>query len=331
MAARVDAMDGARARVVHAVLSPAALLEAVARAYSIPGPSACELLKLGLNDTYVLTAPRRRYVLRVYRAGWRSTDEIDYELALLAHLAARGVPVAAAILAEDGSSSLPILAPEGPRRAALFALLPGAPLRWGDEASSRLAGRLLGDVHAAADDFQGPPGRVRLDVDHLVDRSLAALRPFLEHRPEDRAYLDELAARLRDRVRAAAAEGLDWGPCHGDFSAKNLHLHRGALTVFDFDFCGPGWRAYDLLPARWHAARRGSAGLWEAFLRGYRDARPLGDHDVAAVPLFEAVRHVWAMGLRSAEVPYRGSARLGSAYLDYRLAAFRRWEREHRP
>jgi Ser/Thr protein kinase RdoA (MazF antagonist) len=328
----VDAVGVDPARVVHSVLSPATLQEAVARAHPIARPTGCELVKLGMNDTYVLRTPRQRYVLRVYRAGWRRPDEIDYELALLAHLAARGVPVAAAVPTADGRLSLPVLAPEGPRRAALFAFVPGAPLRWRDEAGSRLAGRLLGDVHAAADDFQDPPGCSRLlDVDHLIDRPLAALRPFLEHRPRDRAYLDGLAVRLKDRVRAAAEGGLDWGPCHGDFGAKNLHLHQGVLRVFDFDFCGAGWRAYDLLPARWQAAERRSTGMWEAFLRGYRAARPLGHSDVAAVPMFAVLRHLWGMGLRSSEVPYRGISRLGSEYLDYRLAAFRRWEREHLP
>jgi Ser/Thr protein kinase RdoA (MazF antagonist) len=327
--ASAEAIAEAPARIVHSVLSPAALLEAVADAYPVARATACELLKLGLNDTYVLTTPRGRYVLRVYRSGWRSPEEVGYELALLAHLAARGVPVSPALPTADGELSLALVAPEGPRRAALFELIPGGALRWEDETRSRLAGRLLGEVHAAADDFEGPSGRFRLDIDYLVDRPLAAMRPFLGTRPGDWAYLQGLAERLHARVSAVERDGLDWGPCHGDFCAKNLHAHRGGISVFDFDFCGAGWRAYDLLPASWHSGRRGSAGMWQAFLRGYREMRTLDDADVAAVPLFSVVRHVWAMGLRAIEVPSRGTARIDREYIDYRLAAFRRWEREH--
>jgi Ser/Thr protein kinase RdoA (MazF antagonist) len=99
--------------------------------------------------------------------------------------------------------------------------------------------------------------------------------------------------------------------------------------VFDFDFCAPGWRAYDLLPGKWHAEKRRSSGMWDAFLEGYRDVRPIGQEDVAAVPLFGALRHLWGMGLRAREVPFRGISRMSREYLDYRFAAFKRWELEH--
>lgn len=329
MEASVETIGAAPGRVVHSVLSPTALLEAVARAYPIERPVACELLRLGMNDTYLLRTRRQRFVLRVYRAGWRSPEDVDYELALLAHLAVRGVPVSAAVPGDDGMLRLPVMAPEGPRMAALFGFALGEPLRWDDAAQSRLAGRLLGHVHAAADDFDGPRGRLQLDAEYLIDRPLADMRPFFETRPRDWLYLQGLGERLRARLTAAARDGLDWGPCHGDFTAVHLLVHREAVTILDFDLCGAGWRAYDLLPARWQALRHGSAALWDAFLHGYREARPLSDRDLASVPLFEALRHLWGLGLRTRELPVRGSSRLSPGYLTHRLAAFRRWELEH--
>ncbi len=305
MAASVETIGAAPARVVHSVLSPTALLETVARAYPIERPVACELWRLGMNDTYLLRTRRQRFVLRVYQAGWRSPEDVDYELALLAHLAVRGVPVSAAVPGDDGMLRLPVMAPEGPRMAALFGFALGKPLRWDDAAQSRLAGRVLGHVHAAADDFDGPRGRLQLDAEYLIDRPLADMRSFFETRPRDWLYLQGLAERLRPRLTATARDGLDWGPCHGDFTAVHLLVHRETVTVLDFDLCGAGWRAYDLLPARWQARRHRSAALWDAFLHGYREARPLSDRDLASVPLFEALRHLWGLGLFTRELPVR--------------------------
>jgi Ser/Thr protein kinase RdoA (MazF antagonist) len=311
------------------VLSAETVLDAMTGAYAIDGPTAGELLKLGLNDTYLLRARRRRYILRVYRDGWRSSDDIEYELELLRHVEAKGVPVSAAIRCTNGKLSCLIEGPEGTREAALFRFAPGGPLAWSDEQGSHLAGRLLGQLHAAADDFISQGVRFQLDAEYLIDRPLSAMRPFLEHRRPDWTYLEELATRLRSRLRSLVESGLDWGPCHGDFSAKNLHVDGSMMTVFDFDFCGTGWRAYDLLPAKWHAERRRSVGMWEAFLCGYRELRSIGAQDVAAVPLFGALRHLWGMGLRATEVPFRGTSRVKSEYFDYRLASFKRWEAEH--
>ena len=115
--------------VIRSIVSPDALLAKVVQSYAIASPVRCRLLKRGLNDTYLLTTEGGPYVLRVYRAGWRSGDEIQYELDLLRHLHVRGVAVSVPIAAHGDRLALPVAAPEGIRYLVLFTYANGSRAR----------------------------------------------------------------------------------------------------------------------------------------------------------------------------------------------------------
>src|SRR5205814_5007568 len=107
-------------------------------------------------------------------------------------------------------------------------------------------GAALADLHQASADFRSPHRRFRLDLATLLWHPLALVTRTLAHRPTDCAFLTGLAADLSQRIDAVAPE-LETGPLHGDVYHGNVHLTAaGALTWFDFDLCGEGWRAYDL-------------------------------------------------------------------------------------
>src|SRR5262249_33957487 len=81
--------------VTHSVPTPASIAALVTRAYDVGRVESCRFLERGLNDTFALTAETAQYVLRCYRAGWRRSQDIAYELEALIHLHGRGVAVAA--------------------------------------------------------------------------------------------------------------------------------------------------------------------------------------------------------------------------------------------
>jgi len=316
-------------RVTYSILSADALVAVVSQAYAIGSPLSSQLIRRGLNDTYLLQSQDERYIARVYRAQWRTPSEIAYELELLLHLAAKGVSVSAPIVARNGSLSRPLAAPEGTRYLVLFTYAQGRPLSWEEDDHCYLAGRVLAMIHAASDDFVSRHARRSLDLEYLIDRSLAAIRPFLAHRP-DWAYLEGLAARLRERAVKAAAAGLDWGVCHGDFGAKNVFVSEDRTpTVFDFDLCGPGWRAYDVAVVRWVAMDQNSRGIWDAFLHGYTQVQPLALADLAVVPLFHAVYHLSSLGVFARNVADWGVLDMSDWYLDRELKFFREWATEN--
>jgi Ser/Thr protein kinase RdoA (MazF antagonist) len=316
--------------VLRSILSPEALLQKVTEAYRIGAPLECRLLKRGLNDTYVITTPDGPYILRVYRARWRSEPEIMYELELLCHLAAQGVSVSVPIAAEDGRLALPVAAPEGTRHLVLFTYACGTRLSWTTEDDAFLAGSAVATIHAGSDGFRSSHRRTPLDLEYLTRAPIEALRPFLAHRPADWEYLEYFAALLRSRTTELIAQGLDWGVCHGDFGPKNIHISANrTLTVFDFDLCGPGWRAFDLGLMQWVAMDHKEDGMWKAFLKGYSATRALPAADIAAVPLFHAAGHLSSLGLFAENVGDWGSADMSDWLFDREIKFFREWAADH--
>ena len=79
--------------VIHSIPSSEALEQNVLCHYQIGKLQSCRLLKRGLNDTYLLETEQERYILRVYRYGWRTKAEIDFELELLYFLHKNNVAI----------------------------------------------------------------------------------------------------------------------------------------------------------------------------------------------------------------------------------------------
>jgi len=90
--------------VTYSTLSVDALATWLEARYRLGAVTACRFLHRGLNDSYLVEAARARYVLRVYRGGWRTADEIGYEIAVLEHLGRKGVAVALPVRGRDGAA-----------------------------------------------------------------------------------------------------------------------------------------------------------------------------------------------------------------------------------
>ena len=312
--------------VVYSLLSPPALVDVICRHYPIAAPVDLRLY-VGVNDTYTVTTPGRRYILRIYRAGWRSVADVHYELDLLTHLDRAGISVATPIARADGARLTVLHAPEGPRPAVLFTYVDGTEPQETEPECTQL-GQALAAIHAAAADFCSPHARFGLDLPYLLDQPLRALRPVLAHRPHDWTYLVGFADELRHRIQAQAGATLTRGICHGDFQRKNLRRRPdGTLTTFDFDHCGVGWHAYDLAvfrPASFEAARE---RIWQAFLTGYTGECQLTTSDHVAIALYVAVVRIHSMGFFAAHRHNSlwGSDMVHDPFFDGELDFLRRW------
>lgn len=147
---------------------------------------------------------------------------------------------------------------------------------------------------------------------------MQTILPLLADRPEDQAYLLRVVDSLKEQVANLPVSELEWGTCHGDFHGGNAHVTEDEqVTFFDFDCCGPGWRAYDIAVFRWSRVHQlQDEKLWEAFLAGYMQLRTLQPVDVAAVPVFAAIRQIWLQGLHTANAPDWGYSFLDDSYFD---------------
>jgi len=305
------------------------LLSVVAETYDIGDARTCSLLVRGLNDTYRVRTEAQSYILRVYRAHWRTTADILYELDLLRYLGERGAAVSTPISRKDNSLAASVEAPEGHRYFALFTHAPGHPAELTIEYASSF-GRAMAVVHSSSTGFSTGNERFALDLNHLVREPLRLARPRFSGRFEEWAYLATLAETICNRITALADRGLDWGPCHGDATERNAHRSDdGLVTLFDFDCGGPGWRAYDLATFLMEARKHRQADtLWAAYLPGYAEYCPMSASELEAVPLFLAARYFWSLGLALVNEPEYIGDPLDDAYIDRMVAYLRKWEAE---
>ena len=291
--------------VLQSVLSAEKLFPSISKEFAHLGKlENCQFFYHGLNDIYRAQAGPAKYMLRVYRAGWRTNAEVLFEVEMLNHAKAKGVGVAAPVPRSNGEYFLELDAPEGPRQAVLFSFAPGGEMRYNEE-QARLFGGVVAELHNALDDFKSSQARLKLDLDHLLHEPLRLMEPLYRERPaQDWQYITNFARQLEANLLDLDARGLERGVCHGDLHMGNVHYEPGSgqLTLLDFDCAGiDGWRAYELAVFRWASRARldkpKARVAWEAYLDGYTRKRTLAPLDLEAVPLFIPLRQIWIMGL----------------------------------
>ena len=61
--------------------------------YSLSKNTKCQLIKAGINDTYLVTDNPDKFIFRVYSLNWRSKMEIDEEIKLLNQLKENAISI----------------------------------------------------------------------------------------------------------------------------------------------------------------------------------------------------------------------------------------------
>jgi Ser/Thr protein kinase RdoA (MazF antagonist) len=320
----------------HTTAATSSVTRWVARHYGLD-VKQCHLIRRGLNDNYSLRcADGTRYVARLYSIRPRGSFNVDFEVALLAHLDAKGAGVAAPVPAAQGRTHVELQFPEGPRALSVFRHAEGAIPDTPEE--FELTGRTLAHIHEAARDYGGPPSRYTLDGHHLAGRTLG----YLQAHPELEVELLETYRGLVHRLlgELAAVEGaLTRVVCHGDTHGFNNHVETDATgtsrtVFFDFDDAGPGFLAYDLAVLPWsHLFRKGLKEpddtlreRWTHYLRGYRSGGgEVSEHDLAALPLFLQLGHLWNLGEAAGRRHHWGTNSVPVDWLRKQVEMFEAW------
>ena len=314
--------------VTHSIPSANELLAQIQENYNLGPLTECRYWQIGLNDTYMLFSKEQRYVLRVYRAHRRTSSDIEYELDAVAQLSQKGVPVSIAIPRRDGIRLTALEAQEGKRYYAVFTYAQGDTFSYGSDIQIAFDyGKAIAQIHNTMDGFTSNHKRFDLNLDFLIHKPMALIKPFLSHRPADWDYLCYLAKRIEENLMRLNSEGLDIGFCHGDTNGYNAHFTSNRqLTFFDFDFCGVGWRAFDLASFRWLALMNPTEERWKNFLQGYAELRPLREADLSAVPYLVGARQIWIDSLQIENGPDWGFNDINDAYFDRKLKYLRNLE-----
>jgi Ser/Thr protein kinase RdoA (MazF antagonist) len=314
-------------RVPLSGLSADAILEQILVHYALTPPLRCRFLTRGMHDNYLVESAREKYIVRVYRSRWRTMEEILFELDLLDHLHRRGCPIAHPQLTTTAEPLVTVRTMDGERIAVLFTYAPGvAPGRAIEPRHSEALGQVIARIHHAADTFSTTHARQVLDIDYLLDASVEAIIPYLTR--EQREAVQVTQWRIRNTLPVIPRQAPWFGPCTGDVNPRNFHVDdRGHITVFDFDQCGLGWRAFEIgkffasLPSDSEAE-----ALRMAFLRGYESVRALEPEERRATLSFSVVSFLWVMALHVYNADLAGPLLADPNFWSRKLGALRELE-----
>jgi homoserine kinase type II len=250
------------------------------------GPAhGLEPIRSGIENTnYFVDTAGARWVLTLFER--LSADELPYYLALMDHLAQRGLPVPAPRADADGQRVHALCG----KPAALVSRLPGAGLDAPDLHHCAQLGQVLARLHRGVEDF--PLRQPNLRGLPWWIRTRDALQPFLS--ADQATLLDEELDFQRPLAASAAHAALPRGAVHCDLFRDNtlfdgLAGHEKLTAVYDFYFAGDEPFIYDLAVAinDWCLAAD-SHGLDEAradaLVQAYETERPLSPTERRLLP-----------------------------------------------
>lgn len=262
--------------------------------YRLENPIQVQLLRSYTNDVYLVTSATQKTILKVYSNTWRSESDIQYEVALLQHLAKKGLRVANSIAGEDGQTIYKLPTPKGDHYAVVFEYADGQKPQPPFSNELYVAfGRSIAQMHQLSDDFATNYKRKPLDLNTVIESPIQLALPLIKN-DDDRIFLGEISQTITRKMNAMQISDLDWGPIHGDATLDNLHVtDDNQIVLYDFDSGGPGWRAADL--QGWAYRNEPYAEKWEAFKQGYASVRQLKPLDLEAAKYLAVAWLIWGL------------------------------------
>ncbi len=256
-------------------------LEAFVACYDIGRVVSCKGIAEGVeNSNYLVRAEQGTFILTLYEKRV-AREDLPFFLALMDHLAARGIPCPTPLKAADGEALRELCG----RPAAIVTFLEGMWPRRPTARHCQLLGEALARMHLAGGDF-APRRRNDLSVAGWQRLAEACRSRAGEVRP---GLGDEIARELA-AIAAAWPGDLANGVIHADLFPDNVFFLGDRLTgVIDFYFACNDFLAYDLAVClnAWCFEADGSfnATKARALVGAYRRLRHLPAEELAALPL----------------------------------------------
>ena len=255
-------------------------LERLLEQYDIGQPLSFKGIAEGIeNSNFYLQTDRGAFILTLYEKRV-NPDDLPFFLGLMEHLAERGLHCPLPVKTNDGKSLVSL----NRRHAAIVTFLTGIALRRPDAAHCAAAATVLAQLHKAQEGFSlsrhnalGPSG----------------WRPLAEAIHGADAIEDGLGAMISNSLEELVAgwpSGLPSGVIHADFFPDNvLFVQDQVGGVIDFYFACNDFYVYDLaiMLNSWCFELDGSYNITkgQAVIQAYRAARPLGEAEIAALPV----------------------------------------------
>ena len=255
-------------------------LERLLDQYDIGQPLSFKGIAEGIeNSNFYLQTDRGAFILTLYEKRV-NPDDLPFFLGLMEHLAERGLNCPLPVKTREGKSLVSL----NRRHAAIVTFLTGIALRRPDAAHCAAAATVMAQLHKAQEGFALSRPNA-LGPGHW--------RPLAEAINGADAIEDGLAAMIStslDELVDGWPTGLPSGVIHADYFPDNvLFVQDKVGGVIDFYFACNDFYIYDLaiMLNSWCFELDGSYNITkgQAVIQAYRAARPLGEAEIAALPV----------------------------------------------
>ncbi len=256
-------------------------LEGLLALYDIGTPLSFKGIAEGVeNSNFYLQTSAGAFILTLYEKRVR-LDDLPFFLGLMEHLAQGGLNCPRLVRTRDGEACTKV----NSRTAAILSFLNGVSLRRPEAHHCASAGDALARMHGAGADFPlARPNALSVAGWHELAEATV---PRADEVQDGLGML--IAGALRD-LEAAWPSGLPMGVIHADLFPDNvLFMGDKVSGIIDFYFACNDMLAYDLaiLLNSWCFENDGGYNITKgkAMIAAYRAARPMGDAEIAAMPL----------------------------------------------
>ena len=305
--------------VTSSILSGTHLAGFLQERYNLSHAATCQLLRAGINHSYLVVDGAKKAVFRVYSLNWRTEKEISEEVRLLKLLQENSVPVSFPVAATDGTYIQELDAPEGKRFGVLFTFAEGEKLLNFSEELHEKLGQIMAHVHQVTHNLSLE--RDTYTPERLVVDSVEKLKPFLPADTPEMQFMQTTQRYLLDEFAKIDLAAVRQGVVHLDIWFDNLNIARdGTITLFDFDFCGNGFLCCDLAyyilqihsteadEAEFHKKR-------DCFLRGYESVTVISEEEKRLIPMLAESVYFFYVGVQCERFDNYSSIFLNELYL----------------
>jgi Ser/Thr protein kinase RdoA (MazF antagonist) len=275
---------------------------------------ALHFIHHGENTTFRVEAHNgRKYLLRIHRDNYHDKNALLEEMSWLLQLSKSGLSVPEPIRSKDGHFIETVRHPDITRNISILNWIDG---RFVDKSLKPLhlfmAGELLAEIQNKTKQvtrlrrYWTAEGLVGVNAKFgAIDRLPAANRAQQKVITRTR---ETVLAKLRNFERKFPERQ---GLIHADLHFSNMLLVGGRFGAIDFDDCGLGFHAYDLVVP--YISAEGRLGpknrirlpeFRDALIEGYKTGRNWDSHDDEIFDYLVAARKLLMLGWRNARLDH---------------------------
>lgn len=288
--------------------------------YSLSNDTKCQLIKAGINDTYLVTDNLERFVFRVYSLNWRTRTEIEEEIKLLSELRQNNILVSYPLPDKENNFIQTLNAPEGDRFAVLFSFAKGNKMHIISKETHFEIGQIMACIHKITDNLE--LNRIHYTPEIILIDSLKKVSDFLPADTEEMNFMVSAQKYLLNEFQNADIAKIRRGIVHLDIWFDNLNItEENEVTIFDFDFCGNGWLCLDIAYyiLQLHNIEKYEAKEYQpkvdSFIKGYESITPMSDEERRLIPMLGVSLYFFYLGVQCQRYDNWSNSFLSENYL----------------